>query len=156
MKKKESPKNVEWQIKEISKQLNKMQDHLHFLTNEVKKQGNIQIHEMNLHHPQLENLTYQLDHLEIKEVSGTLNFGNNFGLETLTKRKGKNEWAFSKWFPMFEEKVQDESNRDQTKKGCRSSEQVNKPKEAINLSSTSIAYSSIEKREYGYRVKINQ
>lgn len=153
MKKEASPKNVEWQLQVISKQLHHIQEHLHFLTNEVKKQGNIQVHEMNLHHPRLENLTYKLDHLEIKEVSGTLNFGNNFGLDTLTKKDGKNEWGFSKWFLALSKKTEeqkDPSSQDDVKANKQRSQ------ETVNISSNATGHSSIEKREHGYRIKIHQ
>lgn len=40
---------------------------------------NIHIHTLHVHHAALDNLTFRLDALDIKELSGSLNLGNNFG-----------------------------------------------------------------------------
>jgi hypothetical protein len=43
------------------------------------KHPRIHIDNLHVHQPVLENLTFRLDHLDIKELSGSLNLGNNFG-----------------------------------------------------------------------------
>ncbi|KRE97133.1 hypothetical protein ASG89_30225 [Paenibacillus sp. Soil766] len=43
------------------------------------KHPRIHIDNLHVHQPVLENLTFRLDQLDIKELSGSLNLGNNFG-----------------------------------------------------------------------------
>lgn len=40
---------------------------------------NIHIHTMHVHHATMDSLSFRLDALDIKELSGSLNLGNNFG-----------------------------------------------------------------------------
>lgn len=47
---------------------------------------NITIENLHVHNPSLEQLTFRLDRLDIDELSGALNLGNNFGT-----RVGKKE-----------------------------------------------------------------
>jgi hypothetical protein len=41
---------------------------------------NIHIDHIDVHNPGLENLTFRMDSLDIEELSGALNLGNNFGV----------------------------------------------------------------------------
>lgn len=43
------------------------------------KHPRIHIDNLHVYQPVLENLTFRLDQLDIKELSGSLNLGNNFG-----------------------------------------------------------------------------
>lgn len=49
----------------------------------------ITIEHVHLNHPVLENLTFQLDSLDIEEVSGALNLGNNFATRVEPKDKSQ-------------------------------------------------------------------
>jgi len=40
---------------------------------------NVTIEQLHIHHPVLERLEYRLDRLDIEQLSGSLNLGNNFG-----------------------------------------------------------------------------
>jgi hypothetical protein len=42
----------------------------------------ITIEHLEIHSPRLDSLTFSLDALDIQELSGVLNLGNNFGAET--------------------------------------------------------------------------
>lgn len=57
---------------------------------ELIKQGTsyeIVIEELNIHDPSLDNLTFRFDKLDVKEVSGALNLGNNFGVNVHQSKK---------------------------------------------------------------------
>lgn len=55
----------------------------------MKKQGpeyHFHIDRVDIHQPRLDQLTFQLENLDIEELSGALNVGNNFGV-TVGKEK---------------------------------------------------------------------
>ncbi|MDR6553829.1 hypothetical protein [Paenibacillus qinlingensis] len=60
----------------LEQRLRKLEDQLADLST---KHPRIHIDNLHVHQPVLENLTFRLDHLDIKELSGSLNLGNNFG-----------------------------------------------------------------------------
>lgn len=45
------------------------------------------IAQVDIHNPVLEELSFQLDQLDIEELSGALNLGNNFGVAVGEKEK---------------------------------------------------------------------
>lgn len=45
----------------------------------AKTEYHIRIDQVHVHHPALDQLTFKLDSLDIDELSGSLNLGNNFG-----------------------------------------------------------------------------
>jgi len=51
----------------------------------------ITIEELNIHDPYLDHLTFRFDKLDVKEVSGALNLGNNFGVNVHQGEKKKNK-----------------------------------------------------------------
>jgi hypothetical protein len=51
----------------------------------------IRIENLTMQNPVLENLTFRLDKLDIKELSGALNLGNNFGVKVKPEPKAKKE-----------------------------------------------------------------
>jgi hypothetical protein len=58
----------------------------------ISKQQDIHIETVNIYRPVLEKLSFSLDKVDIKELSGSLNLGNNFGVEMgkeASKKEGK-------------------------------------------------------------------
>lgn len=51
----------------------------------------ITIQNLDIHDPVLKELTFSLENLDIKELSGALNMGNNFGPKVEQKLKNKQE-----------------------------------------------------------------
>ncbi|SFX44717.1 hypothetical protein SAMN04487866_10834 [Thermoactinomyces sp. DSM 45891] len=49
----------------------------------------IHIHQLDIHQPVLEQLTFRLDQLDIDELSGSLNIGNNLGIQASKKSVSK-------------------------------------------------------------------
>jgi hypothetical protein len=82
---------------EIKDTLKKILDRLDKLEKEVEPKSHIEegastyvhIEQMTLQN--LEQLTFRLDKLNIKELSGALNIGNNIGLEQKNKKKKSEE-----------------------------------------------------------------
>jgi ABC-type transporter Mla subunit MlaD len=66
-------------LEQIEKQLQSLSD--------KSTEYHVHIEELNVNHPVLENLTFRLDQLDIKELSGALNLGNNFAAQTDKKPK---------------------------------------------------------------------
>ncbi|MFD0697861.1 hypothetical protein ACFQZT_27690 [Paenibacillus sp. GCM10027628] len=71
-------------MQQLELRIKKLEEHLANLT---EKRPEIRIDTLHIHQPVLENLTFRLDQLDIKELSGSLNLGNNFG----AKPDGKHE-----------------------------------------------------------------
>ncbi|TXK82542.1 hypothetical protein [Paenibacillus sp. N3.4] len=71
-------------VRQLELRLLKLEEHLADL---VAKRPDIYIDSLHIHQPVLENLTFRLDQLDIKELSGSLNLGNNFG----AKQEGKHD-----------------------------------------------------------------
>lgn len=63
-------------VQQLERRLRKLEEQLADLT---AKHPKIHIDTLHIHQPVLENLTFRLDQLDIKELSGSLNLGNNFG-----------------------------------------------------------------------------
>lgn len=51
----------------------------------------IHLDQVDIHDPTLEQLTFQLETLDIDELSGALNLGNNFGVQVKPKGSSKPE-----------------------------------------------------------------
>ncbi|GGI45947.1 hypothetical protein GCM10008018_14670 [Paenibacillus marchantiophytorum] len=84
----QTPPNVQ----QLEKRLKQLEEDLAKL---VTKHPQIHIDVLHVHQPVLENLTFRLDHLDIKELSGSLNLGNNFGAKP-TEKKGPLDEAFQR------------------------------------------------------------
>jgi hypothetical protein len=63
-------------IRDLEARLHKLEQHL---SDMASKRPEIHIENLHMHQPVLENLTFRMDQLDIHEVSGSLNLGNNFG-----------------------------------------------------------------------------
>lgn len=79
-------------VQQLEKRLKKLEEELSNLT---AKHPQIHIDTLHVHQPVLENLTFRLDHLDIKELSGSLNLGNNFGAKP-NEKKGPLDEAFQR------------------------------------------------------------
>ncbi|NOV00166.1 hypothetical protein [Paenibacillus planticolens] len=75
-------------IQQFEKRLKKLEEELANLT---AKHPQIHIDTLHVHQPVLENLTFRLDHLDIKELSGSFNLGNNFGAKPNEKKSPLDE-----------------------------------------------------------------
>ncbi|MDD9266480.1 hypothetical protein ACFPES_05470 [Paenibacillus sp. GCM10023248] len=69
-------------IQQLERRLKKLEEELSQLS---AKHPQIHIDNVHIHQPVLDNLTFRLDALDIKELSGSLNLGNNFGTKPAEK-----------------------------------------------------------------------
>jgi hypothetical protein len=77
------------EVDDINKRLKLIEE----ILKEIKKKPlkcHITIEEINLDNLQLENLIFNLEKIDVKELSGALNIGNNFGV-TVNKEGKKND-----------------------------------------------------------------
>ncbi|MDQ0417696.1 hypothetical protein J2Z48_001869 [Croceifilum oryzae] len=75
-----------------SQQLSAKLDHLESSVKELLNRSSevhIHIHQLDIHQPVLEQLTFRLDQLDIDELSGSLNIGNNLGIQAPKKSVSK-------------------------------------------------------------------
>jgi hypothetical protein len=70
-------------VQQLERRLRKLEEDLANLT---AKHPQIHIDTLHINQPVLENLTFRLDHLDIKELSGSLNLGNNFATKPNDKK----------------------------------------------------------------------
>ncbi|WP_163538702.1 hypothetical protein [Gracilibacillus sp. YIM 98692] len=70
----------------LQKQLYELQKDIYELKNE-KKEYHFQIEKVDIHQAALDKLLFQLDKIDIEDLSGALNVGNNFGV-TIEDEKG--------------------------------------------------------------------
>jgi hypothetical protein len=69
-------------VQQLEMRVQKLEEHLASL---AAKRPEIRIDTLHIHQPVLENLSFRLDQLDIKELSGSLNLGNNFGAKPSSK-----------------------------------------------------------------------
>lgn len=74
---------------ELQERLEKVEQVLEQLTDK-NFQYTVNINQLHAHQPVLEQLTFRLDQLDVKTVSGALNLGNNFGVRIVQDEKKKN------------------------------------------------------------------
>ncbi|WNR43745.1 hypothetical protein [Paenibacillus roseipurpureus] len=96
-------------VRLLEQRLRKLEEQLSSLTT---KHPNIHIDHLHVHQPVLENLTFRLDQLDIKELSGSLNLGNNFGAKPNTGGIGE---GGTKPFQHVPDKRQPEAKPPETK-----------------------------------------
>jgi hypothetical protein len=73
-------------LEDMLKRLELLEQAVERLTRTVEAQNEhwgrelsqVTIEQLDIHHPQVEQLTFRLDALDIQELSGMLNVGNNF------------------------------------------------------------------------------
>lgn len=71
------------QIEQLELRIRKLEEQLNRAAATVPE---IRIETLHIHQPVLENLTFRLDQLDIHELSGSLNLGNNFGTKPNSKQ----------------------------------------------------------------------
>lgn len=87
-------------LQEISEKINKLEDEIDRINN--RPEYHINIDKLDIH--QLDNLIFRLDKLDIKDLSGALNIGNNFDIkkdklideEKKERKKGKHHHKHKK------------------------------------------------------------
>jgi predicted ribosome quality control (RQC) complex YloA/Tae2 family protein len=68
------------EISKLEQKMERLEQTIQQLMKETRKQ-NIVVRELQIHHPVVENVTFRLDTLDIEELSGSLNLGNNFDVQ---------------------------------------------------------------------------
>lgn len=68
------------ELTRLEQQIERLEQTVQSLAKETRKQ-NIVVRQLNVHHPVVENVTFRLDALDIEELSGSLNLGNNFDVQ---------------------------------------------------------------------------
>lgn len=75
-------------IEKLYKEILKLQKAL--MENQGKTvEYHFHLEQVDIHDPKLEQLSFQLDHLDIEDLSGALNLGNNFGVHVKPSSKEK-------------------------------------------------------------------
>lgn len=77
-------------LQEIVEKIDAIQKKLHEIPKETTVY-HITIQNLDIHDPVLKELTFSLENLDIKELSGALNMGNNFGPKVEQKPKNEQE-----------------------------------------------------------------
>lgn len=77
---KKRKKQLEDEIAKLQEQLRKLQKPSSDSASPVVHEYHFHIQQVTIKEPTLEQLTFQLDSIDIEEVSGALNVGNNFGV----------------------------------------------------------------------------
>ncbi|MBD2862068.1 hypothetical protein [Paenibacillus oceani] len=72
--------SADHELARLERQIERLEQTVRLLANETRKQ-NIVVRQLNVHHPVVENVTFRLDALDIEELSGSLNLGNNFDVQ---------------------------------------------------------------------------
>ena len=72
-------KRNEQLLAELKHKIRKMEQIIQNI-NSKSPEYHINIEKIMIENPQLDNLTFRLDKLDIKELGGALNMGNNFGI----------------------------------------------------------------------------
>lgn len=72
-------KELAAQLKEINSRLRSMEESIE---QQATKVPHISIQTVHIHQPVLKSLEFKLDELDIENLSGSLNLGNNFGVKT--------------------------------------------------------------------------
>ncbi|KOP71753.1 hypothetical protein AMS60_20855 [Bacillus sp. FJAT-21945] len=66
--------------KELQKQLEDLQKRIDRMKEYQKAEYHFHIDRVDIHQPVLDQLSFHLDQIDIEELSGALNVGNNFGV----------------------------------------------------------------------------
>lgn len=83
-------KRNEQLLAELKHKIKKMEQIIQNIDNK-SPEYHINIEKITIENPQLDNLTFRLDKLDIKELGGALNMGNNFGVEVVKEQKHKKQ-----------------------------------------------------------------
>ncbi|MBM7624453.1 hypothetical protein [Sporohalobacter salinus] len=80
-------------LTKLNKRLEKIEAIIEKISDETLE-CQITIEKLNVDNPQLDDLTFSLKELNVEELGGALNLGNNFGVEVIKdeeKKKNKNK-----------------------------------------------------------------
>ncbi len=81
-------KNVQKDLQILNEQIKKLENTIEGLMKTNKTQ-HIHIEQLTIDNPKLESLIFRMDSLDVEEVSGSLNLGNNFGVKVDRKTDSK-------------------------------------------------------------------
>lgn len=98
-------------LEELEERIRKLEETIDKM-NKTPNEYYFNIDKLIVNDPILENLIFQLDKLDIKELGGTLNLGNNFGVETKDEKKIKDKL---KKMERHEEKIKEGKSKKQDK-----------------------------------------
>ncbi|TMV52170.1 hypothetical protein FE783_04290 [Paenibacillus mesophilus] len=70
----------EAQTSRLEQKIELLEQTVRQLASETRKQS-VVVRQLHIHHPVVENVTFRLDALDIEELSGSLNLGNNFDVQ---------------------------------------------------------------------------
>lgn len=98
--------------KNLSAKINRLESSIQQLSQKTSD-VHIHIHQLDIHQPVLEQLTFRLDQLDIDELSGSLNIGNNLGIQTPNQHKtsSKRKVDSSSISPQSPSEIKMRSNR---------------------------------------------
>ncbi|MEW4283445.1 hypothetical protein [Priestia koreensis] len=82
------------ELEEMQHSLDQKLENLESLLKQLEKRPveyHFHIQNVDIHQPVLKELSFHLDEIDIEEVSGALNVGNNFGVSVNKKKEEKQE-----------------------------------------------------------------
>jgi len=123
-------------VQQLERRLRKLEEEIADL---AAKHPKIHIDTLHIHQPVLENLTFRLDQLDIKELSGSLNLGNNFGAKPSEKS-----------VPVDEAFKRAQVSKESTAAGSR------RAAEGVDAASQAAAASKTERTSTGYKYTSTQ
>lgn len=130
-------------IEEKLEQLKQKPVHQHF-----------QVQQMTVYDPYLENLTYQLERINVKELSGSLSIGNNF--EMVTKEKRKKDAIYKMKKEQEPKKKEKDSVRSEEGNHQIQTASILQDDEKVTSKEDFHEQREIEQTLLGYRVKIER
>ncbi|MDF2718650.1 MAG: hypothetical protein K0R28_5575 [Paenibacillus sp.] len=72
--------SVETETSRLEQKIEQLEQTMRQLASETRKQS-VVVRQLHIHNPVVENVTFRLDALDIEELSGSLNLGNNFDVQ---------------------------------------------------------------------------
>ncbi|PYI55451.1 hypothetical protein [Paenibacillus flagellatus] len=78
--KRDEPRPAGDELRRLEQHIERLERTLQALANETRKQS-VVVRQLHIHRPVVENVTFRLDSLDIDELSGSLNLGNNFDVQ---------------------------------------------------------------------------
>lgn len=127
----ENQTNLKNLLKQIEAKINQLETKLDDMTN-CSNEYNITIQQVDIHHPLLKELSFSLDSLDVKELSGALNIGNNFGSKVGQKEEKKKQ-------PMPKAKEQPSQQSKQKKKA--KTKKSEEPSIAVKIGDKNVSFS---------------
>ncbi|MCD5325723.1 MULTISPECIES: hypothetical protein [Pontibacillus] len=79
-------KELEKKILELELEIRRLKSN-EYVPEKVTKEYHFHIEHIDIHNPKLDDLSFRLDSLDIEELSGSLNMGNNFSNSPEQKQK---------------------------------------------------------------------